>query len=69
MARGAGLRSVRLVTTVAAFEEAFRDAAGAGEPACIVAKVEAVGPMLSQTEVHMLENRFEFARAMQATMA
>ena len=34
------------------------------ELACLVAKVEAVGPASFHMDLHLLENRFEFQRAL-----
>jgi sulfopyruvate decarboxylase subunit beta len=34
------------------------------ELACLVAKVEPVGPKSFHMDLHMLENRFEFQRAL-----
>ena len=64
IARGAGIPSAKLVTTVDAFAEEARAAMQGDRLSCIVAKVEAVGPMTFHMDVHLLENRFEFARAL-----
>jgi sulfopyruvate decarboxylase subunit beta len=66
MARAAGIPDVRLVRELEEFRSAFQEALAGDRLSCLVAKVEAVGAALSPTEVHMLENRFEFARAMRA---
>jgi len=36
----------------------------ADQLACVVAKVEAIGPASFLMDLHLLENRFEFARAL-----
>ena len=36
----------------------------APELACVVAEVEAVGPKSFHMDLHLLENRFEFQRAL-----
>jgi sulfopyruvate decarboxylase subunit beta len=64
IARGAGIRSATLVTELDEFTAAARDAIGSDELSCIVAKVEAVGPAVFHMDLHLLENRFEFARAL-----
>jgi sulfopyruvate decarboxylase subunit beta len=64
LARGAGIGNVRAVTNIEEFAVAARSAMDADETACVVAKVEAVGPTSFAMDLHLLENRFEFARAM-----
>jgi hypothetical protein len=51
-------------TTVDAFASAVRAALAGQRLACIVAKVEAVGPPATayDVDIHMLEYRFTFAR-------
>ena len=46
------------------FASAVREALSGGELACVVAKVEAVGPAGYIVDTHLLEDRFMFARAM-----
>jgi hypothetical protein len=53
------------VTELGDFEEAALDAINGNELSCIVAKVEAEMPKSFLMDVHMLENRFEFPRALQ----
>ncbi len=65
IARGAGIRRVREPRDVAAFATDVRDAIAADELACIVAKVEATGPAVYAMDLHLLEDRFAFARALQ----
>jgi len=64
LARAAGIVKVQAPATVAEFASAFADAVGDDRHAFIAARVETSGPALSPTEIHMLENRFEFARAL-----
>jgi sulfopyruvate decarboxylase subunit beta len=63
-ARGAGIHKAITVTTVDDFASAVREALSGGELACVVAKVEAVGPAGYIVDTHLLEDRFMFARAM-----
>ena len=65
IARAAGFPSARLVRELDAFEEAALDAIQGGELSCVVAKVEAEMPRSFLMDIHMLENRFEFPRALQ----
>ena len=46
-----------------------RDALGANELTTLVAKVEAVGPGRFVTDLALLENRFQFQRHLQVTLA
>ena len=65
IARGAGVPNVCTVErSVEQFAEATRAAIAAETLACVVAKVEAVGPASFHMDLHLLENRFEFARAL-----
>src|SRR5437667_10432251 len=64
IARAGGVAGARTVDDVDSFAEAARAAVGGGQLACIVAKVEAVGPASFHMDLHLLENRFEFARAL-----
>ena len=63
-ARGAGIHKAVTVTTVDDFASAVREALSGSELACVVAKVEAVGPAGYIVDPHLLEDRFMFARAM-----
>lgn len=62
MAVAAGIPRSRLVRTLEEFTHAFQEAVAANELTTIVAKVEAKGPAVFLTDLHMLENRFEFQR-------
>ncbi|HEY4025954.1 MAG TPA: thiamine pyrophosphate-dependent enzyme [Candidatus Dormibacteraeota bacterium] len=65
-ARGAGIDGAVTATSVDDFVSAVRAGLAGDRLACIVAKVEAVGPPATAYDVdtHMLEYRFTFARAM-----
>jgi sulfopyruvate decarboxylase subunit beta len=64
IARAAGVPSACLVRDLDAFAEAARAAIQREELTCVVAKVEAVGPTSFHMDLHLLENRFEFPRAL-----
>jgi sulfopyruvate decarboxylase subunit beta len=63
-ARGAGIRKAVTVTEVDEFASTVREALSGRQLACVVAKVEAVGPPGYIVDTHLLEDRFMFARAM-----
>lgn len=65
IAKGAGIGRAQTVRELEDFEEAALDAIHGNELSCIVAKVEAEMPKSFLMDVHMLENRFEFPRALQ----
>ena len=65
VARAAGFPRAQMVRELDDFEAAALDAINGGELSCIVAKVEAEMPKSFLMDVHMLENRFEFPRALQ----
>jgi len=65
IAKAAGFPRTQLVRALKDFEEAALDALAGNELSCIVAKVEAEMPKSFLMDVHMLENRFEFPRALQ----
>jgi sulfopyruvate decarboxylase subunit beta len=69
MARAAGIARARSVATPEEFTQAAREDLGADELTCLVAKVEAVGPASFHMDLHLLENRFEFARALRVQEA
>jgi sulfopyruvate decarboxylase subunit beta len=64
MARAAGIANARRVDDLVDFERAAREGIGTPGLSCVVAKVEAVGPASFHMDLHLLENRFEFARAL-----
>jgi len=64
VARGAGIEDAKMVKELDAFRTAARAAIAKPGLSCIVAKVEAVGPDSFHMDLHLLENRFEFARAL-----
>jgi sulfopyruvate decarboxylase subunit beta len=67
IARGAGIPDAVSVTEVDEFAEAARRGLAADHLSCVVAKVEAVGPKSFHMDLHLLENRFEFARALRTS--
>ncbi len=64
IARGAGIARSRMVNQLDEFTVAAREDLACGEVSCLVAKVEDVGPASFHMDLHLLENRFEFARAL-----
>jgi sulfopyruvate decarboxylase subunit beta len=64
IARAAGIASARTLTDLEAFKAAAVEAIRGSELACLVAKVDPVGPKSFHMDLHMLENRFEFQRAL-----
>lgn len=65
IAKASGFPQARTVRALDDFEAAALDALNGNELSCIVAKVEAEMPKSLLMDVHMLENRFEFPRALQ----
>ena len=66
IAKAAGVPRTATVTTVDAFARAFEEALESNELTTLVAKVEAVGPSAYVTDLSLLENRFQFQRALQS---
>ena len=66
MARGAGIPHTRMVKELDEFTKLAKEAIASEGLACVVAKVEAVGPASFHMDLHLLENRFEFPRALRA---
>ena len=66
MARAAGIPNARTLREQDEFAEAARAAIAADELTCLVAKVEAVAPSSFHMDLALLENRFEFARALRS---
>ena len=66
IAKAAGVPRTATVTTIEAFAKTVDEALAANELSTIVAKVEAVGPAAFVTDLGLLENRFEFQRALKA---
>ena len=64
IARGAGISNTGTYTTVEDFASATRSAIASREMNNLVAKVEAIGPAGFHMDLELLENRFEFARAL-----
>jgi sulfopyruvate decarboxylase subunit beta len=65
VARAAGFPKAEMVRELDAFQAAAFDAIQGDGLSCLVAKVEAEMPKSFLMDVHMLENRFEFPRALQ----
>jgi len=65
IATAAGFPRARTVRELDDFAAAALDALNGDELSCIVAKVEAEMPKSFLMDIHMLENRFEFPRALQ----
>jgi len=63
-ALGAGIENTVTAGNTDDFVSAVRAALSGEKLACIVAKVEPVGPAGYIVDTHMLEDRFMFARAM-----
>ncbi|MDP9342004.1 MAG: thiamine pyrophosphate-dependent enzyme [Actinomycetota bacterium] len=64
VASAAGIRGARSVATLEEFTRAAKEDLAADRLTCLVAKVEAIGPASFHMDLHLLENRFEFARAL-----
>jgi sulfopyruvate decarboxylase subunit beta len=67
IARGAGINRSRMVDELDEFTAAVREDLKSGEVSCLVAKVADVGPASFHMDLHLLENRFEFARALRVS--
>lgn len=67
IARGAGIARVDEASDVRGFREATARAIDSRGLSCVVAKVEAVGPASFLMDLHLLENRFEFPRALRVS--
>lgn len=65
IAKAAGIERAQTIRDLEAFEKAALTAIRGEDLSCIVAKVEAEMPKSFLMDVHMLENRFEFLRALQ----
>jgi sulfopyruvate decarboxylase subunit beta len=65
LARAAGIARASTVHAIDEFTQTFDAAIHATELACIVAKVEAVGPKSYATDLALLENRFQFQRCVE----
>jgi sulfopyruvate decarboxylase subunit beta len=67
IATAAGIAGARMVNQLDQFTAAAREDLSANRLTCLVAKVDAVGPATFHMDLHLLENRFEFARALRPT--
>ncbi len=66
IAAAAGVPRTSTVATLDAFTRAFDEALAANDLTTLVAKVEAVGPSGYVTDLSLLENRFQFQRALRS---
>ncbi len=66
IAASAGVPRTSKVATLDAFTRAFDEALAANDLTTLVAKVEAVGPSGYVTDLSLLENRFQFQRALRS---
>ena len=64
IARAAGIANACTVGNLEDFAAAALNAIAEDGLSCVVAKVDAVGPASFHMDLHLLENRFEFARAL-----
>ncbi len=64
IALAAGVPQAVTVTDLDAFARAAHEAITADELRVVVAKVDAIGPASFHMDLHLLENRFAFARAL-----
>jgi sulfopyruvate decarboxylase subunit beta len=69
IARGAGIEDAKLVKQLDEFTEAARAAIHGDHLASVVAKVADVGPASFHMDLALLENRYEFARALRGSQA
>ena len=65
LARAAGIARTSTVHAIDEFSRTFDAAVHATELACIVVKVEALGPKSYATDLALLENRFQFQRCIE----
>jgi sulfopyruvate decarboxylase subunit beta len=65
IARASGVPAVAQVTTLEQLQEAVSQALASSTLTTIVAKVEAIGPQTFHMDLGLLENRFQFARALE----
>jgi sulfopyruvate decarboxylase subunit beta len=66
VAAASGVPRTATVHNVEDFVKAFDDAIASNDLTTLVAKVEAVGPSAFVTDLALLENRFQFPRALRA---
>ena len=66
IAAAAGVPRTATVTALDAFTRVFDEALAANDLTTIIAKVDAVGPSAYVTDLSLLENRFQFQRALRA---
>ncbi|HEV2583091.1 MAG TPA: thiamine pyrophosphate-dependent enzyme [Ktedonobacteraceae bacterium] len=66
IARASGIPSVMEANTPASFADSVRGALASDTLTTIISKVDAIGPKSFHMDVGLLENRFEFKRALAA---
>ena len=66
VARASGVPSVRETSTIETLKAAVEEALAGNTLTTIVAKVEAIGPKSFHMDLPLLENRFQFKRALEA---
>ena len=66
LAHAAGIERARMVNLLDDFTAAAREDLATDALTVLVAKVEAVGPSSFAMDLHLLENRFQFKRALEA---
>jgi len=66
IARASGVPSVMEANTLESLSKSVRDALASNTLTTIVSKVEAIGPKTFHMDLPLLENRFQFKRALEA---
>ena len=66
IARASGVPSVMEADTLESLSQGVRDALAGATLTTIVSKVEAFGPKTFHMDLPLLENRFQFKRALEA---
>ena len=69
IATASGIEGARTVDDLDQFAKAAKEDLTTNGLTCLVAKVEAVGPASFHMDLHLLENRFEFARSLRVVEA
>jgi sulfopyruvate decarboxylase subunit beta len=66
IARASGVPSVMEPNTLESLSKSVRDALASNTLTTIISKVEAIGPKTFHMDIPLLENRFQFKRALEA---
>jgi sulfopyruvate decarboxylase subunit beta len=66
IARASGIPSVMVANTLESLSKSVRDALEGDTLTTIISKVEAIGPKTFHMDLPLLENRFQFKRALEA---